>query len=693
MRIVKVTLWGVLLLALANVQAAERLGKVEFKEATVKDAVRVISELSRSDVVATEAAARKSVSLYLKNATVESAIDSLCRVTGLWYRRNDEFNTYYIMTQEEFGKDVIIEKQAQTRVFELKHQNVSDAAYAIQSLFGSRVKLTEPQENNSYTLDGDLGEGGNNSGSNNSSNSRNSSRNGNNNQTANLSGSTSQNRSKVDVKDITRSLLELADFKDGQKVSVDENSLSNKGQRHESTIYVTWNYLHNLLVVRASDKRAMRDIAALVKRLDQPAQQVLLEMKILQATLGDEQRSIFDVSYNNGRIKTGTDSDGNPVYQPKTQIDVATFPTEGGAFLTRLLTSKISATIEFLSTQNRIDLLAQPNLLSANNKEASLTIGEDRLLVTGASTDVVTTNFGTSYISIDMDTRSQNIGTTLSIWPRINGDNTVTLDIEQSNTSLNENSQTISVSNGTGGVNSVLIDSVTESTIDLTAIARHGETIALGGMIQVDKQDVQEKVPLLGDLPLIGVLFRKDYTVDTRKELVILITPHISHDPNQAAKLHDGLIKGWAKLIEDDRYVDPSDQVSRTETRHWSKDIQRRAVALIQRAARGQCRDDKSAPRFTRWAVNTNLYVNPEFHCQDADLYVTAAVLKNRQGRETRVQPSLFDQGWVASSGEQQLLGSGDQGRIYLVSVGQPDALLRHHQQTFHLTEEALLNE
>ena len=153
-------LWTIFLLfAAPNVSAYESLGTVEFKAATVGDASRVISELAKVDVVVTDAAKNKLVSLYIKDASVESTIDSMCRITGLWYRKNTKFNIFYIMTEEEFGNNVVVEQEYTTRIFELKHQNVSDAAYAIEALFGIRVTLSEPKDNASYELDGDFGGG------------------------------------------------------------------------------------------------------------------------------------------------------------------------------------------------------------------------------------------------------------------------------------------------------------------------------------------------------------------------------------------------------------------------------------------------------------------------------------------------------------------------------------------------------
>ncbi len=159
--LLKLAIYGLFFLSLSThaTFAHERLGTIEFKSATIGDAARVISELSKVNIVVTEAAKNKIVSLHLKKASVESTIDGLCRVTGLWYRKSPEFNAYYIMTEDEFKKDIVVERDFVTKIFELKHQNISDAANAIAALFGARVTLTEPKTNASYELEGDFGGG------------------------------------------------------------------------------------------------------------------------------------------------------------------------------------------------------------------------------------------------------------------------------------------------------------------------------------------------------------------------------------------------------------------------------------------------------------------------------------------------------------------------------------------------------
>ena len=678
-----------LILYMQPATAYEALGTVEFKSATVGDAARVISELAEVNIVVTEEAKDKTVSLYLKRATVESVVDSLCRVSGLWYRKNSEFNIYYIMTEEEFDKDLVVEKNYSTRIFELKHQNVSDAANAIESLFGSRVDLSEPKENSSYELDGDFG-GGSSGGSNSNNRSGNNNRNGRNNNSNNSSGGSSgDNDNTIEAR---RGFFNEALLDNANRITIDESELVKTNVRSEPPIYVTWNSLHNLLLIRTSDKQALRDIAQLIKRIDRPAQQVLLEMKILRVTLNDEERSIFDYNYTHGQIQTGVDDDDNPTFLPRLSLGLGNFPLEGGAFLAQLSSKNLSATIEWLKTENRIHLVAQPNIIAANNKEARLTIGEDRVIVTGASSDIVT-NDSSTIITIDLETETRIIGTELTIWPRINGDKTVTLDITQSNTTLNEQVSNLPISTGSGTVTNVPIDSVSESSIELTAIARHGATIAIGGMIESRQQEIHEKVPFLGDLPGIGKIFRKDVTSDVRTELIVLITPWISDNPANAHEITQARVKIWSDSPDlSSHLITPEEQDLPVR---WPANIREEAIAALRYAVStaqqptATCQNGQphTASRFSGWKLNDFLRVDALQHCQTDNFILTKAQVHNSSDRIQQLQPDLFKQGWIASQGESVFLEPGEFHFIYLVSATPPEQLLRDQQEKFFYGE------
>ena len=93
------------------------LKNFQLTQSTIVDAARLLAELSGTNIVATEQAGEKIVSIYLQNVTTEKAIEVLCRVADLWYRKDPDADIFRIMTTEEYQKDIIVHKEDLTRVY------------------------------------------------------------------------------------------------------------------------------------------------------------------------------------------------------------------------------------------------------------------------------------------------------------------------------------------------------------------------------------------------------------------------------------------------------------------------------------------------------------------------------------------------------------------------------------------------
>lgn len=119
--------------------------RLELNQSTVLDATRLISEVSGINVVATQAAGIVETSLFLRHVKTIDAIETLCKVGGLWYREEEEVGLVRIMTTEEYGKDLVIYREEDTQVFTLLHPNVFSIAQHIQDLYGERVLLSLPR--------------------------------------------------------------------------------------------------------------------------------------------------------------------------------------------------------------------------------------------------------------------------------------------------------------------------------------------------------------------------------------------------------------------------------------------------------------------------------------------------------------------------------------------------------------------
>ncbi len=472
-----------------------RIGEVEFKEASLIDAIRIISELSGDNIVATPDAASAKVTLYLRDVSVGEAIETLCRVHNLWYRHDAKSRTWRIMTNAEYSQDLVVHRDEATRVFNLRNPNVQLVADAIANLYGERVQLSES--------------GGGGAGADSNSNRQ---------QDSSSEQSSGSN----------------ADLKVADKLSVDQlaamavagsgNNLVSATQlqrlsAQREPIFVTTVAEHNLVVIRTGDKEAMDSIAELVQELDRSVPQVLLEMKILDVLVGDDFKSVFNFAVTGSKLSGDSTS----------PILLGNNASIGGGFVFEYLNDRLKANIEFLSQDNRVRVLSTPMVLAANNRPATLFVGEQRVLVTGYETATVENSGDNSTIrneNVVPVTELEEIGNSIEITPYINADNTVTLKLKQESSTVKNAAASIAVVSG-AQVLQLPMDTVSTARLEGIVIAKDEHTIAVGGLVRETQSDQETRVPGLAGLPLIGSLFRSVKKINERSELILMITPHL----------------------------------------------------------------------------------------------------------------------------------------------------------------------
>lgn len=711
----------VLLLVMMStaVMAAKDVGQyqlenLEFKDADMVDAVRVISELSGANVVTTQQAAVRKVTVFLRQVTVEQAIDTLCKITGLWYRKDPKTAVFRIMETEEYQQDIVVFRNDKTRVFTLRHHNVVSASRAIENLFGDRVELTLDSQNGSSGLGGFSG--GSSSGSDvnsggSSSFTRRSTNSNNRNQFSNDGGSNSTNDSlNLGSLNLSSGQLSVMQQKMGAEGLPSLTTQELMGiTRREPPITITINRLHNLLMVRSSDKAAIAEIARLIKKIDLKPPQVLLEMKILELTLGDSYRSVFDIDFTSSKQADGPDSSApkNPL-NPASQIGRAValglgnFALEGGSLLFQVMSDNIRFRIQLLEEDNKVNVLATPMLLASNNKSSRLFIGEERVLTTGVKTSTTVGSTGTAVNLISAETEVRDIGNTLVILPQINADGTVTLSIQQDSSSVLVGNATIPVTGANGLVQTFPIDSVNTATLEGTFLARDGLTVAVGGMIRTSSSESMQKIPVLGDIPWLGKLFRREVREQSKTELVLLITPHVFLNEEQGEAVsrmrldelnrHPNELDIYLDKLEHTRQGSEKGRaISKTIRRELSKagsdlsGVEQSYDSLIKVAA-SQLR----IPEYERKAENgirpislssmstVQLFskdaigINPVASWTDGFYFVTALKVKNLSREPLMLYEKDIQGSWLATALENTELApasqDGDYSYLYLIS-------------------------
>jgi len=271
-----------------------------------------------------------------------------------------------------------------------------------------------------------------------------------------------------------------------------------------------------------------KKILSILVSLDKPSRQVLLEATIAELTLTDELQYgvewFIKNSMSGGAYSLGTVE----------KFGVATIPGLAYSFLSE--TGNFQNLIRALASVSKANILSTPRVTVLDNKEATIQVGQDVATVVGDLSTAVTTPGQTNVVR---SYQYRTTGIILKVKPSINTEGTVELSISQE------------VSNpgpeGVGGSPSFFMRKISTSVV-----VGNGQTVALGGLMQENITLTEQKVPLLGDIPIIGNLFKSISKTKEKTELLILVTPTILSSPNDATKIVDELRKEikWFRMID-----------------------------------------------------------------------------------------------------------------------------------------------
>jgi len=182
----------------------------------------------------------------------------------------------------------------------------------------------------------------------------------------------------------------------------------------------------------------------------------------------------------------------------------------------------LSAIARLLQSQSNTNIMSTPNLITVDNEEAKIVVGRNVPFITGQFTST-----GTGTTNPFQTVERKDVGITLRIKPQIGEGGTVRLAIFQ------ESSDVIAQATGTGGTG----PTTSKRSIESNVIVDDGAILVLGGLIEDRFEDNKSKVPLLGDLPLVGALFRSESRTKRRTNLMVFLRPVVMRSADDAAKL------------------------------------------------------------------------------------------------------------------------------------------------------------
>lgn len=290
----------------------------------------------------------------------------------------------------------------------------------------------------------------------------------------------------------------------------------------------------NSLLVMAS-RSDMVIIEDVLRQVDIMLSQVLIEVVIVEIGLTDKikvgidwlQRSMIAYNAKQGGGKRAflgfggaSRSGANGALKDGASINtIADLPAGAGSGLTyyfNFFDYNIDAVINMLAASSEARILSTPIILTTDNKEAKILVGEKRPIVTSTSVSGGGVQ-QSAYQYVD-------IGIQLEVTPRINKKGFVIMDIKQK---IDNTSGDVTIDN-----NKVPIITTRDFTASIAV--NDGRTIVIGGIVSSDSNKSRTKIPFLGDIPFLGVLFRSDDKDTVRRELIVLMTPYVLNTPEKA---------------------------------------------------------------------------------------------------------------------------------------------------------------
>ncbi|MCI0469594.1 MAG: hypothetical protein L0Y62_05955, partial [Nitrospirae bacterium] len=324
-------------------------------------------------------------------------------------------------------------------------------------------------------------------------------------------------------------------------------------------ITVTADKFTNSLIIVASPAD-YQNITQIIKQLDIRRKQVFVEAMIIEASidqlleLGVKWRVIATSggspiaiggfgtinptslqSLIQGLSGMSGGGMGNFLNIPFTTID----PSTGAPSTSTLNVPGFAVLFNLNEFKGAINVLSTPQILTSDNREAEIVVGENVPFISKRERDITTTNTVLSSIE------RKDVGISLKITPQITEGDYVKLDIYQEISSLKNESENIVINVG---------PTTTKRSTRTAVAVKDGQTVVIGGLMQEKEEETISKTPLLGDIPILGWAFKTKGISRKKTNLLVFLTPHIVKDSQRLGKITDAKQKEFSKVEQ--RYAE-----------------------------------------------------------------------------------------------------------------------------------------
>jgi len=267
----------------------------------------------------------------------------------------------------------------------------------------------------------------------------------------------------------------------------------------------------NTLLLSASPRYFPR-FKQIIEELDEPLAQVLIQVILAEVTLDKTSDLGVEWTVQSGDFAAGTDFG--------VVDDLARF----GGFSSSVTGSDVNFLLRAMEADGRLEVLSRPQILTADNQEATIDIGQRVPLVRDTRVSGENLNTITSF-------EYEDVGVNLTVTPRISPDGSVKMEVAPTISQLSSSQVQISKDLSTPIIN--------QRKATTTVSVQNGESVIIGGLISTTDDRRRSKVPFLGNIPYLGALFRSSRSVSDRKELLIILTPQLLMAKSETERIHN----------------------------------------------------------------------------------------------------------------------------------------------------------
>lgn len=307
----------------------------------------------------------------------------------------------------------------------------------------------------------------------------------------------------------------------------------------------------NNLVIMATPSELV-DLRSVVAELDVPRAQVLIEAIIVEVSMSNSDAMGFQWLFSDltgsssPSMGTNFDVAGNSLNQVAAGVATGTSTLANGftagVYGNTIGRINFGGILQLIEESSDANLLSTPKLLTLDNHKAEILVGETRPFQTGAYAESSSNAFVT--------TTREDIGLSLQVTPHINANDEVTMEVLQTVESASSQASAL------GTITS-------KRKIETTVLASNGSTVILGGLMQDNVTSSVQKVPVLGDVPVVGGLFRSTSTAVEKKNLMIFIRPTILHTQDQVTAVTNERFNAFTSIeISEDLFMGRAKQVN-----------------------------------------------------------------------------------------------------------------------------------